>query len=129
MKVKGLSSIAVVCCFICPWQGLAAEDETAQNSAKPQARSVSPDGKWELHAGAHENDDFVIAKAGSNETSVVLSEEEYVDGLAEAMGRAPGYAMCRLSPRETRWECVPVVFRMTALCAASTPRCLSGSSW
>lgn len=92
MKVRLVSSIAVVCCLICPWQLLAAEDETSQKSAKPQARSVSPDGKWELHAGAHENDDFVIAKAGSDETSVVLSEEEYVDGLAEAMGRAPDYA-------------------------------------
>jgi hypothetical protein len=72
---------------------LVATSAFAQEQAKPQARSVSPDGKWEFRAGAAgEQGDFVIAKAGSVETSLVLSEDEYVDGLAEALGRAPGYA-------------------------------------
>jgi hypothetical protein len=71
---------------------LVATSAFAQEQAEPQRKSVSPDGKWELRAGAREQDDFVIAKTGSNETSVVLSEEEYVDGLAEALGRKPGYA-------------------------------------
>jgi hypothetical protein len=71
---------------------LVAASAFAQEQKKPPARSVSPDGKWELRAGAREQDDFVIAKAGSDQTSVVLSEEEYVDGLAEALGRKPGYA-------------------------------------
>jgi hypothetical protein len=72
---------------------LVATSAFAQEQKKPQARSVSPDGKWEFRAGAAgEQDDFVIAKAGSDETSLVLSEEEYVDGLAEALGRAPSYA-------------------------------------
>jgi hypothetical protein len=76
----------------------------AQGQAKPQARSVSPDGKWELRAGAAgEQDDFVIAKAGSDETSLVLSEEEYADGLAEALGRAPGYANIVWAPDSKRF--------------------------
>jgi hypothetical protein len=32
--------------------------------------------------------DFVIARAGSVETFLVLSEEEYADGLAEALSTA-----------------------------------------
>jgi hypothetical protein len=63
---------------------LVATSNFAQEQEKRPARSVSPDGKWELRPGAAgEQHDFVIAKAGSNETSLVLSEEEYVDGLAE----------------------------------------------
>ncbi|MGC1321024.1 MAG: hypothetical protein WA849_02475 [Candidatus Udaeobacter sp.] len=76
----------------------------AQEQAKPQARSVSPDGKWEFRAGAAgEQEDFVIAKAGSAETSLVLSEEEYADGLAETLGRAPGYANIVWSPDSKRF--------------------------
>jgi hypothetical protein len=76
----------------------------AQGQAKPQARSVSPDGKWEFRAGAAgEQEDFVIAKAGSDETSVVLSEEEYADGLAEALGRAPSYANILWAPDSRRF--------------------------
>src|SRR5262249_35714770 len=71
---------------------LVAASAFAEEPEKSPAKSVSPDGKWELHAGAREQDDFVIAKAGSSETSIVLSEEEYADGVAEAVGRAPGYA-------------------------------------
>jgi len=72
---------------------LFATSAFAQEQETPPARSVSPDGKWEFRAGAAgEQGDFVIAKAGSVETSLVLSEEEYADGLAEALGRAPGYA-------------------------------------
>jgi hypothetical protein len=88
MKVRLIASIAIICCVVYLWQWLAFPQE----SAKRQAKSVSPDRKWELLAGAHEQDDFVIAKVGSGETSVVLSEDEYVDGLGAAMGRAPGYA-------------------------------------
>lgn len=70
-----------------------ATSAVAQEQEKPQPRSVSPDGKWELRTGAAgEQGDFVIAKAGSVEASLVLSEEEYVDGLAEALGRRPSYA-------------------------------------
>ena len=76
----------------------------AQEQAKPQARSVSPDGKWELRTGtAGEQGDFVIAKAGVVEPSLVLSEEEYADGLAEALGRAPGYANIVWSPDSKRF--------------------------
>jgi hypothetical protein len=76
----------------------------AQEQAKPQARSVSPDGKWEFRArAAGEQEDFVIAKAGSVEPSLVLSEEEYADGLAEALGRAPGYANIVWSPDSKRF--------------------------
>src|SRR5262249_20345313 len=71
---------------------LAAASAFAQEQEKPPARSVSPDGKWEFRVGAGEQDDFFIAKAGSNGTAVVLSEEEYADGLAEWLGRKPGYA-------------------------------------
>ena len=83
---------------------IVAASAFAQEQAKPPARSVSPDGKWELRAGAAgEQDDFVIAKAGSDETSLVLSEEEYVDGLAEALGRAPGYANIVWAPDSRRF--------------------------
>ena len=82
---------------------LVAASVFAQEQAKPQARSVSPDGKWELRAGAREQDDFVIAKAGSSETSIVLSEEEYADGVAEAVGRAPGYANIVWAPDSKRF--------------------------
>jgi hypothetical protein len=99
MKIGLISSIVVACCVVCLWQWLAF----TQESAKPQPKSVSPDGKWELLAGPHEQDDFVIAKVGSGETSVVLSEEEYVDGLAAAMGRAPGYANILWAPDSTRF--------------------------
>ena len=76
----------------------------AQKQKKQLARSVSPDGKWEFRAGAAgEEEDFVIAKAGSDEISLVLSEEEYVDGLAEAMGRAPGYANVVWAPDSKRF--------------------------
>jgi hypothetical protein len=72
---------------------LFATSAFAEEQEKPQARSVSPDGKWVFRGGAAgEQDDFVIAKAGSDETTLVLSEEEYTDGLAEALGRAPSYA-------------------------------------
>jgi hypothetical protein len=82
---------------------LVATSAFAQEQKKPQARSVSPDGKWELRAGATERDDFVIAKAGSDEPSLVLSEEEYVDGLAEWLGRAPGYANIVWAPDSKRF--------------------------
>jgi hypothetical protein len=70
----------------------------------PPARSVSPDGRWEFRAGATgEQEDFVIAKVGSDETSVVLSEEEYADGLAEVLGRTPGYANIVWAPDSKRF--------------------------
>jgi hypothetical protein len=101
MKVRLVLAIAVTFCVAYPWQRLAAEE---QELAKPQAKSVSPDGKWELRTGAAgEQDDFVISKAGSAETSLVLSEEEYIDGLAEAMGRAPGYANIVWAPDSKRF--------------------------
>jgi hypothetical protein len=83
---------------------LVATSAFAQEKTKPQARSVSPDGKWELRPGAAgEQGDFVIAKAGSNEISLVLSEEEYVDGLAEMLGRAPRYANIGWAPDSRRF--------------------------
>ena len=83
---------------------LIATSAFAQKQEKPPARSVSPDGKWEFRAGAAgEQADFVIAKAGSDETSLVLSEEEYADGLAEALGRAPGYANVVWAPDSKRF--------------------------
>ena len=83
---------------------LLATSASSQEQKKPPARSVSPDGKWELRTrAAGEQDDFVIAKAGGDETSLVLSEEEYVDGLAEAMGRAPGYANIVWAPDSKRF--------------------------
>lgn len=83
---------------------LVATSAFAQEQEKPPARSVSPDGKWEFRAAAAgEQEDFVIAKAGSVETSLVLSEEEYVDGLAEALGRAPGYANIVWAPDSKRF--------------------------
>ena len=55
----------------------------AQGQGDSRARSVSPDGNWEFRSGAAgEQGDFVIAKAASDDTALVLSEEEYVDGLA-----------------------------------------------
>jgi len=83
---------------------LFATSAFAQEQAKPLARSVSPDGKWEFRGGAAgEQDDFVIAKAGSDEISLVLSEEEYADGLAEALGRAPSYANIVWGPDSKRF--------------------------
>src|SRR5215471_3823050 len=82
---------------------LVATSAFAQEQKKPRARSISPDGKWELRAGATEQDDFVITKAGSDEPSLVLSEEEYVDGLAEWLGRAPGYANIIWAPDSKRF--------------------------
>jgi hypothetical protein len=83
---------------------LVATSAFAQEQAKPQARSVSPDGKWEFRAEAGgEQDAFVIAKAGSVEASLVLSEEEYVDGLAEYLGRKPGYANIVWAPGSKRF--------------------------
>ena len=83
---------------------LVATSTFAEEGRKPQARSVSPDGKWEFRAGAAgEQDEFVIAKAGSDETSLVLSEEEYADGLAEALGRAPSYANIVWAPDSKRF--------------------------
>jgi len=83
---------------------LVATSAFAQEQAKPQARSVSPDGKWEFRAGAGgEQDNFVIARAGSIEASLVLSEEEYVDGLAEYLGRKPGYANIVWAPDSKRF--------------------------
>jgi hypothetical protein len=83
---------------------LVATSAFAQEQEKPPARSVSPDGKWEFRAGAAgEQDDFVIAKADSIETSLVLSEEEYADGLAEALGRAPSYANILWAPDSKRF--------------------------
>ena len=53
-----------------------ATSAVVQDQKKPQPRSVSPDGKWQLRTGAAgEQNDFVIAKAGSDETFLVLSEE------------------------------------------------------
>jgi hypothetical protein len=75
----------------------------AQEQKKSPARSVSPDGKWEFRAGAREQDDFVIAKAGSVEPSLVLSEGEYADGLAEWLGRRPGYANIVWAPDSKRF--------------------------
>jgi hypothetical protein len=83
---------------------LVAISAFAQKQKKQLARSVSPDGKWEFRAGAAgEEEDFVIAKAGSDEISLVLPEEEYVDGLAEAMGRAPCYANVVWAPDSKRF--------------------------
>jgi len=83
---------------------LFATSAFAQEQETPPARSVSPDGKWEFRAGAAgEQGDFVIAKTGSVETSLVLSEEEYADGLAEALGRAPGYANIVWAPDSKRF--------------------------
>jgi hypothetical protein len=76
----------------------------ATTSAFAQKQSISPDGKWEFRAGAAgEQDDFVIAKAGRVETSLVLSEEEYADGLAEALGRASSYANIVWAPDSKRF--------------------------
>ena len=76
----------------------------AQEQEKPPARSISPDGKWQFRAAAAgEQEDFVIAKAGSDESSLVLSEEEYADGLAEALGRAPSYANIVWGPDSKRF--------------------------
>ena len=83
---------------------LVATPACSQEQAKPRARSVSPDGKWEFRAAAAgEQEDFVIAKAGSAEASLALSEEEYADGLAEALGRAPGYANIVWAPDSKRF--------------------------
>src|SRR5438128_4530184 len=83
---------------------LFATSAFAQEQETPPARSVSPDGEWEFRGGAAgEQGDFVIAKAGSVETSLVLSEEEYADGLAEALGRAPGYANIVWAPDSKRF--------------------------
>ncbi|PYK28867.1 MAG: hypothetical protein DME59_01280 [Verrucomicrobia bacterium] len=83
---------------------LVARSAFAQEQEKPPARSVSPDGQCEFRTGAvGEQADFVIAKAGSDETSLVLSEEEYTDGLAEALGRAPGYANIVWAPDSKRF--------------------------
>ena len=76
----------------------------AQEQTRQQAKCVSPDGKWEFRAGASgEQGDFVIAKAGSDEAFLVLSEEEYVDGLAESLGRRPGYANIVWAPDSKRF--------------------------
>jgi hypothetical protein len=78
--------------------------EVTNLQEKPPARSVSPDGKWEFRSGAAgEEDDFVIAKAGSIEASLVLSEEEYTDGLAEYLGRKPDYANIVWAPDSRRF--------------------------
>ena len=83
---------------------LVATSAFAEEQEKPPPRSVSPDGKWEFRAGAGGGqEDFVIAKAGSDETSLVLSEEEYADGLAEALGRAPSYANIVWAPDSKRF--------------------------
>jgi hypothetical protein len=109
MKVRFVSSGLGTCNHLVAWTFAAVflfvtTSAVAQEQKKPQPRSVSPDGKWELRTGAAgEQDDFVIAKAGSDETSLVLSEEEYVDGLAEAMGRAPGYANIVWAPDSKRF--------------------------
>src|SRR5207244_12795230 len=78
--------------------------DSAEEQDKSQPRSVSPDGEWEFRAAAAgEQDDFVIAKAGSDEAYLVLSEEEYADGLAEALGRAPSYANIVWGPDSKRF--------------------------
>ena len=94
---------------------LVAASAFAQEQGKPPVRSVSPDGKWEFRAGAAGEparspairrgvqDDFVIAKSGSDEISLVLSEEEYADGLAEALGRKPDYANIVWAPDSKRF--------------------------
>lgn len=96
-------SCRIACTFAAVFL-LVATSAFAQEQAKPPARSASPDGKWELRAGAAgEQGDFVIARAGSDKTSLVLSEEEYVDGLAEALGRAPAYANIVWAPDSKRF--------------------------
>src|SRR5262245_13936029 len=103
MKVRLASTIAIAFSVACPWQWLVAEGET-NLQAKPPAKSVSPDTKWEFRAGVSgEEGDFVIAKAGSVEASLVLSEEEYIDGLAEALGRRPSYANIVWAPDSKRF--------------------------
>jgi hypothetical protein len=93
IRVIGVSALLIL--VVVPFAPLKAQ---------PQARSVSPDGRWEFRpAAGGEEEDFVIAKAGSDETSLVLSEEEYVDGLAEALGRAPGYANVVWAPDSKRF--------------------------
>ena len=83
---------------------LVATPAFAHEQAKPQARSVSPDGKWEFRArAAGEEEDFVIAKAGVVEPSLVLCEEEYAYGLAETLGRAPSYANIVWAPDSKRF--------------------------
>lgn len=83
---------------------LGAMSGFGQQQEKQPAKSVSPDGKWEFRAGvAGEQEDFVIAKAGSADASLVLSEDEYIDGLAEALGRAPAYANIVWSPDSKRF--------------------------
>ena len=83
---------------------LVATSAFAQEQAKPQARSISLDGKWEFRSGtAGEQENFVIAKTGGVEPSLVLSEEEYADGLAEALGRAPSYANVVWAPDSKRF--------------------------
>ena len=73
-------SCRIACTFAAVFL-LVATSAFSQEQEKPPARSASPDGKWEFRAGAAgEQEDFVIARAGSDETSLVLSEEEYVDG-------------------------------------------------
>jgi hypothetical protein len=87
---------------------LVAASVFAQEQAKSPARSVSPDGRWEFRAGpAGEQGDFVIAKTGSVETSLVLSEEEYADGLAEALGRTPEDANIVWAPNSKRFAYNP----------------------
>jgi hypothetical protein len=117
---------------------LVATSAFAQEQEKPPAKSVSPDGKWEFRAGAAGEpvrspatrrgfqDDFVIAKAGSDETSLVLSEEEYADGLAEAMGRAPGYANIVWAPDSKRFA-----FNLQPVKAYQTAQFyqLDGNTW
>jgi hypothetical protein len=106
---------------------LVATSGLAQEQKKPTVRSVSPDGKWELRpSAASEQDDFVIAKAGSNETSLVLSEEEYVDGLAEALGRAPAYANIVWAPDSKRFA-----FNLQPAKASQTAQFyqLDGNTW
>src|SRR5882724_10302130 len=109
MKVRFVSSGLGTCNHLVAWTFAAVflfvtTSAVAQEQKKPPGRSVSPDGKWEFRAGAAgEQDDFVIVKAGSVETSLVLSEKEYADGLAEALGRVPGYANIVWAPDSKRF--------------------------
>ena len=64
----------------------------------------SPDGKWEFRAGAAgEQDDFVIAKAGSVEASLVLSEEESLTDLQKRWVEGRSYANIVWAPDSKRF--------------------------
>ncbi|MFL6501720.1 MAG: hypothetical protein ACJ8LL_13505 [Candidatus Udaeobacter sp.] len=49
MKIRLVSSIAVVCCVACPWQWLAAEEEI---------KCPSPDGRFVLRIAQATDDEY-----------------------------------------------------------------------